>query len=152
MARAVTSNGHIVLDKGDESRIAEVLKVVQTNHPTVYVKSRGQKFEDGPRLTVVLSLGGDDLAIIRQEVQLTEDEAHGRIERLGLHDSAGGGVVETHLVKRATIVYSNFICHSERNEESHKLSTTHSHIGLPISARVEQDTRDSSTFGLRMTH
>lgn len=87
LASTIGAGGYIersiVLDKGDESRIAEVLQVVQTNHPTVYVKSRGQKFEDGPRLTVVLSLGGDDLAIIRQEVQLTEDEALAGLNGLG---------------------------------------------------------------------
>ncbi len=87
LANTIGAGGYIersiVLDKGDESRIAEVLLAVQTAHPSVYVKSRGQKFEDGPRLTVVLSLGGGDLALIRQEVQLTEDEAMAGLNGLG---------------------------------------------------------------------
>ena len=87
LANSIGAGGYIerniVLDKGDESRIAEVLQAVQTNHPTVYVKSRGQKFEDGPRLTVVLSLGGGDIALIRQEVQSTEEEAVAGLNRLG---------------------------------------------------------------------
>ena len=87
LARSIGAGGYIerniVLDKGDESRIAEMLQRVQTNHPTVYVKSRGQKYEDGPRLTVVLSLGGDDLTGIRHEVQLTEDETIAGLNGLG---------------------------------------------------------------------
>jgi molybdopterin-biosynthesis enzyme MoeA-like protein len=73
----------IVLDRGDESRIAEVLKHVQTQHPTVYVKSRGQQLEDGPHLTIVLSCGGGDLTIARQEVELTEAEAIAGLMTLG---------------------------------------------------------------------
>ena len=41
----------------------------------VYVKSRGQKLEDGLHLTVVLSIGGNDLTMIQREVQMTEEEA-----------------------------------------------------------------------------
>ena len=87
LANSIGAGGYIerniVLDKGDESRIADALQAVQTNHPTVYVKSRGQKYEDGPRLTVVLSLGGGDLALIRQEVQAAEDEAVAGLNELG---------------------------------------------------------------------
>ncbi len=73
----------IVLDRGDESRIAEVLKTVQDRHPKVYVKSRGQKLEDGLHLTVVLSIGGDNLTMIRQEVTITEEEATLELTRIG---------------------------------------------------------------------
>jgi molybdenum cofactor synthesis domain-containing protein len=87
LQRTIGAGGYvertIVLDKGDESRIAELLKDVQSHHPSVYVKSRGQKLEDGLHLTVVLSLGGGDLAIIRQEVELTEGEAIAGLMMLG---------------------------------------------------------------------
>jgi molybdenum cofactor synthesis domain-containing protein len=73
----------IVLDRGDESRIAELLKDVQGRHPQVYVKSRGQMLEDGLHLTVVLSLGGNDLAIIHQNIQLTEEDAIAGLQTLG---------------------------------------------------------------------
>lgn len=72
-----------MLDRGDESRIAEVLKTVQDRHPKVYVKSRGQKLEDGLHLTVVLSIGGDNLTMIRQEVTITEEEATLELTRIG---------------------------------------------------------------------
>lgn len=79
LARTIGAGGYIehtiVLDKGDESRIAELLMHVQAHHPQVYVKSRGQMLEDGLHLTVVLSMGGNDLAALREEVQRTEEEA-----------------------------------------------------------------------------
>ncbi|MFN3704967.1 MAG: competence/damage-inducible protein A [Thermoflexales bacterium] len=73
----------LVLDKGDESRIAELLGQLQARHPTVYVKSRGQCLEDGLRLTVVLSIGGKDAAHIRQELALAEQEAMEGLRQLG---------------------------------------------------------------------
>lgn len=79
LARTIGAGGYIehtiVLDKGDESRIAELLMRVQAHHPQVYVKSRGQMLEDGLHLTVVLSMGGNDLAALREEVRRTEEEA-----------------------------------------------------------------------------
>jgi len=87
LERTIGAGGYIertlVLDRGDESRIAEVLKVVQDNHPMVYVKSRGQKLEDGLHLTVVLSIGGNDLTLIRQEVTITEEEATMHLHSIG---------------------------------------------------------------------
>jgi molybdenum cofactor synthesis domain-containing protein len=87
LERTIGAGGYvertIVLDKGDESRIAELLKDVQSHHPLVYVKSRGQKLEDGLHLTVVLSHGGGDLTIVRQEVELTEAEAIAGLAALG---------------------------------------------------------------------
>ncbi len=72
LARTIGAGGHvertIVLDRGDESRIAALLQFVQSAHPSVYVKSRGQMVEDGLHLTVVLSRGGSDLRAIRDEV------------------------------------------------------------------------------------
>ncbi|GIV85620.1 MAG: competence damage-inducible protein A [Candidatus Roseilinea sp.] len=73
----------IVLDKGDESRIAALLKDVQDHHPMVYVKSRGQMFEDGLHLTVVLSIGGSNLAAMREEVRRTEEETISGLTHLG---------------------------------------------------------------------
>lgn len=79
LAETVGAGGYversIVLDKGDESRIAVILQGVQALHPLVYVKSRGQTFEDGVKLTVVLSCGGPDLAAVRERVRATEIEA-----------------------------------------------------------------------------
>jgi molybdenum cofactor synthesis domain-containing protein len=84
LARTIGAGGYvehtIVLDRGDESRIAALLQTVQAAHPAVYVKSRGQSLADGPHLTVVLSAGGEDLAGIRLEVERTERDA---IEGLG---------------------------------------------------------------------
>lgn len=73
----------IVLDKGDESRIADLLKTVQAVHPSVYIKSRGQMLEDGLHLTVVLSRGGNDLAIIRRDIEFTEHETLAGLMELG---------------------------------------------------------------------
>ncbi len=74
----------VVLDKGDESRIAELLREVQQHHPLVYVKSRGQRSGDGPpRLMVVFSMGGKDLALVRSEVLAAEQEAIAGLQRLG---------------------------------------------------------------------
>jgi molybdenum cofactor synthesis domain-containing protein len=73
----------IVLDKGDESRIAVVLAEVQQLNPLVYIKSRGQNLEDGLRLTVVVSLGGNDLVEIRSTVKQTEAVLMDGLTKLG---------------------------------------------------------------------
>jgi nicotinamide-nucleotide amidase len=73
----------IVLDKGDESRIAALLKTIQENHPAVYVKSRGQWLDDGLRLTVVLSISGSNPDLVREEMQRTEQEAIAGLVQLG---------------------------------------------------------------------
>lgn len=73
----------IVLDRGDESRIAEMLQKIQASHPTVYVKSRGQTLEDGPHLTVVLSHAGSDPEFIRRELIVTEQDAIRALNALG---------------------------------------------------------------------
>lgn len=87
LERTIGAGGYvertIVLDKGDESRIAELLMHVQGHHPAVYVKSRGQMLEDGLHLTVVLSIGGTDLTVIREEVRVTEDETVAGLMGLG---------------------------------------------------------------------
>lgn len=87
LARTIGTGGYvernIILDKGDESRIAELLEQVQARHTSVYIKSRGQMIEGVAHLTVVLSRGGDDLAGIRQEVLATEAEALDGLVRLG---------------------------------------------------------------------
>lgn len=87
LERTIGAGGYvehtIVLDKGDESRIAELLKDVQARHPQVYVKSRGQMLEDGLHLTVVLSLGGSDLTMIRQDIVTTEEDAIAGLHVLG---------------------------------------------------------------------
>jgi hypothetical protein len=87
LERTIGAGGYvehtIVLDKGDESRIAELLKEVQDRHPQVYVKSRGQTLEDGLHLTVVLSLGGSDLTIIRRDILTTEEDAISGLQVLG---------------------------------------------------------------------
>ncbi|MCS7057168.1 MAG: competence/damage-inducible protein A [Thermoflexales bacterium] len=87
LARTIGAGGYIertiVLDKGDESRIAALLRDVQAHHPTVYVKSRGQMLEDGLHLTVVLSVSGSDLLAIREEVRRTEEEAILGLRQLG---------------------------------------------------------------------
>ena len=76
LAHTIGAGGYVertlVLDRGDESRIAEMLFHAQSRHPAVYIKSRGQMLEDGIHLTVVLSAGGSDLSAIRNEVSATE--------------------------------------------------------------------------------
>ena len=87
LAATIGAGGHfertIVLDRGDESRIADLLRQVQADHPTVYVKSRGQKLDDGLRLTVVLSSGGENLAIVRADNEAAEKDAVAGLEGLG---------------------------------------------------------------------
>lgn len=87
LARTIGSGGYvertIVLDRGDESRIADLLQAVQTANPAVYVKSRGQKLDDGLRLTVVLSSGGADLTVARDAVSQAETAATAGLEQLG---------------------------------------------------------------------
>ncbi len=87
LAASIGSGGHvervIVLEQGDESRLAPALQTVQVKHPTVYVKSRGQDFADGRRLTVVLSRGGSSLEEIRAAVRATEADAVDGLLALG---------------------------------------------------------------------
>ena len=87
LARTIGTGGYvernIVLDVGDESRIAAALEQVQAKHPTVYIKSRGQTVDGERRLTVVLSRGGSDLAAIRDEINTTEQEALQSLKQLG---------------------------------------------------------------------
>jgi len=73
----------IVLEQGDESRLAPALIEVQRAYPSVYVKSRGQDLEDGRRLTVVLSRGGADLDDIRGAMRLAEADAVAGLRALG---------------------------------------------------------------------
>jgi len=86
LERTIGAGGYVernmVLDRGDESRIADVLQTVQARHSAVYIKSRGQILAQyGQRLTVVLSCGGNDLSAARAQVHETE------VELLdGLHD------------------------------------------------------------------
>jgi nicotinamide-nucleotide amidase len=74
---------NIVLDLGDESRLAQVLLEAQARHPRVYHKSRGQDYADGRKLTVVLSRGGSDLAEIRAEMRAAEADAVSGLRALG---------------------------------------------------------------------
>ena len=87
LARTIGAGGYIertiVLDRGDESRIAALLQAVQDAHPSVYVKSRGQMLEDGLRLTVVLSRGGRDLPAIRDAVTRAQQDAVAGLGALG---------------------------------------------------------------------
>jgi molybdenum cofactor synthesis domain-containing protein len=87
LAASIGTGGYIersiVLETGDESRLAHVLQDVQARFPTVYVKSRGQDFADGRRLTVVLSCGGPDLAALRALVRETESAAVDGLKELG---------------------------------------------------------------------
>jgi molybdenum cofactor synthesis domain-containing protein len=87
LARTIGTGGYIerslVLDRGDESRIAAVLEEVQAKHPTVYIKSRGQTVDGVPRLTVVLSCGGSVLAELRAEIENTEADASVGLISLG---------------------------------------------------------------------
>ncbi len=87
LARTIGTGGYvernIILDKGDESRIAPVLLSAQTSHSTVYIKSRGQTIEGTQRLTVVLSRGGDDLSAVRSAVLAAEQEVMVGLEALG---------------------------------------------------------------------
>jgi nicotinamide-nucleotide amidase len=88
LAEIVGAGGYVertlVLDLGDESRIAPVLQDAQTRHPAVYVKSRGQTFADGVRvLTVVLSCGGGDLAAVRADVDAVQADVTAGLMALG---------------------------------------------------------------------
>jgi molybdenum cofactor synthesis domain-containing protein len=86
LARTIGSGGFVehtlVLERGDESRIATALQDVQSRHPLVYIKSRGQMLEDGGHLTVVLSAGGNDLDILHTEIMATETEMIAYLHRL----------------------------------------------------------------------
>jgi nicotinamide-nucleotide amidase len=86
LARTIGAGGYVehtlVLDRGDESRIAELLQQVQSRHATVYIKSRGQALEDGLHLTVVLSAGGSNLSAIRIDVAQTESDMIDGLNRL----------------------------------------------------------------------
>ncbi len=87
LARTIGTGGYvernIILDKGDESRIAPVLLTAQGGHSTVYIKSRGQMVEGTQRLTVVLSRGGSDLPAVRSAVLAAEQEVIAGLESLG---------------------------------------------------------------------
>jgi molybdenum cofactor synthesis domain-containing protein len=88
LGRTVGTGGYVehtlVLDRGDESRIADHLQLVQTTHPRVYVKSRGQNLPDlGLRLTVVLSCGGSNLIEARDLVVDAEHHAIAGLNALG---------------------------------------------------------------------
>lgn len=87
LERTIGAGGYVeralVLDRGDESRIATLLQSVQTQHPTVYIKSRGQMLEDGVHLTVVLSAGGSDLVAIRTDIYATETKLVDGLNQLG---------------------------------------------------------------------
>jgi nicotinamide-nucleotide amidase len=87
LARTIGSGGYVervlVLQQGDESRLAPALIEVQSANPAVYVKSRGQTFEDGRFLTVVLSYGGTNIDDVRMVVQHSEILAIERVTALG---------------------------------------------------------------------
>ena len=88
LARTVGAGGYIerniVLDRGDESRIAGMLQTCQERHSQVYIKSRGQLFADiGQRLTVVLSIGGPDLAHVRALEHVCEQDVLFGLKELG---------------------------------------------------------------------
>jgi len=87
LERTVGAGGYaertIVLNRGDESRIADLLQQVQADHPAVYVKSRGQKFEDGLHLTVVLSHGNHDVTLIQRTVHAAEEQTTTGLVSLG---------------------------------------------------------------------
>ncbi len=87
LAETVGAGGYVerslVLQQGDESRLAPALIEVQSANPSVYVKSRGQKFEDGHFLTVVLSHGGANLEDVRSTVRAVELLAIERVTALG---------------------------------------------------------------------
>jgi len=87
LARSIGAGGYvehtIVLDRGDESRIATALQDVQSRHSVVYIKSRGQVLEDGIHLTVVLSLGGNNLVHIRDHITLTEHDMVESLAQIG---------------------------------------------------------------------
>ncbi len=61
----------VVVDCGDESVLAPVLKEVAERHPAVYVKSRAKRFGPDVRLRVTLSLAGSG----RGEVEAALDRA-----------------------------------------------------------------------------
>lgn len=88
LARTIGAGGYIerniILERGDESRIAQMLQEVQALHAGVYIKSRGQIFPDhGQRLTVVLSSGGQNLETVRTTVAVCEDELRRGLADLG---------------------------------------------------------------------
>lgn len=87
LARTIGAGGYmehtLVLDRGDESRIATALQTVQIDHPTVYIKSRGQSLEDGLHLTIVLSSGGTDVNHIRGDILSTEEHMILQLAHIG---------------------------------------------------------------------
>lgn len=87
LAASIGAGGYlernIVLDLGDESKLAHVLLEVQARHPSVYHKSRGQDYADGRKLTVVLSRGGADLDEIRGDMRAAEADAISGLRALG---------------------------------------------------------------------
>lgn len=87
LARTIGSGGYVehtlVLDRGDESRIATSLQEVQATYPAVYIKSRGQLLEDGAHLTVVLSAGGNNLSVLRDDITKAEGELVTNLQSMG---------------------------------------------------------------------
>jgi molybdopterin-biosynthesis enzyme MoeA-like protein len=87
LERTIGAGGYVehtlVLDRGDESRIATLLQDVQTRHLAVYIKSRGQLLEDGIHLTVVLSEGGSDLTNIQRDITCAAAELVSGLDHLG---------------------------------------------------------------------
>lgn len=88
LERTIGAGGYvernIILDKGDESRIADLLQDVQGHNTQVYIKSRGQILAKyGQRLTVVLSCGGSELEKARALVAQAETELAAGLIKLG---------------------------------------------------------------------
>lgn len=67
----------VLVDCGDESVLAPIIKSVAGGHPSVYVKSRAKRFGPDVKLRVTLSLAGRD----RDEVDRTLGQAFHDLEQ-----------------------------------------------------------------------
>ena len=64
----------VTLDLRDESLLADMLRELQRNHPSVYVKSRAKGFDQGEEVRVTLTAAGADDGAARAVVEPASSE------------------------------------------------------------------------------
>lgn len=67
----------VIVDHGDESTLAPILKRVAGDNPSIYVKSLAKRFGPKRRLRVIFSMAGSD----RAEMEATLNKALGEFKR-----------------------------------------------------------------------
>lgn len=74
----------ILVDCGDESALAPILKKVVEGHPSVYVKSRAKRFGPDVKLRVTLSLAGGDREEVKAAIERALADLRESLARLGI--------------------------------------------------------------------